>query len=181
MRTLSYRDLSSGQPRVSHASPLASIVDLTVEHPPVRLGGAGIPGASLPALLAGSSPRVAVLNTKARLGRARLACAANDCDALRDIAPTLLIRLQATQTDRSELEPLLPGILAQYLAVGLRMSIRWRAVSPLVAGSAPEDGDILDAVGPGLLGVDSTIGRTALGGRARARIDEAGLAVGFRL
>jgi phage tail-like protein len=159
----------------------ASIVDLTVEHPPLKLGGRGKPGSRLPTLLAGSSRRVAILNTKAVLGRARLSCATTDCDPLRDIAPTLLIRLQTTQASRAALEPVLPGILAQYLPAGLRVAIRWRLVSQSAADSADGAIEILDGVGPGLLGVDAVIGRAALAGRSRARLDETGLAVGFGL
>jgi hypothetical protein len=159
----------------------ASVVDLTVEHRPLCLGGAGRPGGRLPTLLAGSSLRVAVLGTKAVLGRARLSCAAGDCDPLREIAPTVLIRLRATQASRTELKPILAGILAQYLPAEVRVSLRWRVVSEALVGVTDDDGEILDAVGLGLLGTDSVIGRTALGGRARARIDEIGLGIGFRL
>jgi hypothetical protein len=79
------------------------------------------------------------------------------------------------------LEPVLAGILAQYLPAGLRVAIRWRLVSQPAADSADGAIAILDGVGPGLLGVDAVIGRAALAGRSRARLDETGLAVGFGL
>ena len=93
----------------------------------------------------------------------------------------LNILLTAQRTIRIATEPLLAGILAQYVPAGIKLSVRWRVVSAVIATMSDADGEVLDANGPGALGEDSFIGRTVLGGRASGRIDEAGLDLGFRL
>jgi phage tail-like protein len=157
-----------------------TVVDVTVDHPPARLGGPGSPGPALPMLLAGASPRAATLGAKAVLGRARLRCGANDCDPLRELVPTVRLELGAGAAQRRALEPVLDGLLAQYLPAGVHSVVRWSVVH----GSATLDvgeGMVLDANGPARLGEDSLLGRTVLAGRSFGVIDEDGLDIGFRL
>ena len=50
-----------------------------------------------------------------------------------------------------------------------------------IAEAPADDGELLDANGPGRLGADSEIGRVVLSGRGARRVDGAGLDIGFRL
>lgn len=157
------------------------VVDVTVDHAPLRIGGVGCAGGALPALLAGISPRIATLGGKAALGTARLACRPSDCNPLNDIVPTLQMLLTTTRATRAAVEPLLASILGQYLPVGLKVSVRWRVIPEFLFAAGGTEDDVLDANGPGVLGDDSIVGRTVLVGRSEGRIDDAGLSMGFRL
>ena len=161
------------------ASGSVAIRDNTVDREVIRLGGAGCPGAALPALIAGMSDRVAAFNHKAALGRVRLRCSPSDCDPLRVLAPGLRIRLTAPREVRLKVEPLVAAIVLQFIPAGLGLSIHWRTRP---AALAPQgDGEILDDNGPGILGSDSALARTVLAGRGANRISETGLDLGFRL
>ncbi|WP_395018479.1 phage tail protein [Dongia sp.] len=161
------------------ASGSVAIRDDTVDRDVIRLGGAGCPGAALPALIAGMSDRVAAFNHKAALGRVRLSCSPSDCDPLRVLAPGLRIVLTAPRDVRLKVEPLVGAILRQFIPAGLGLSIGWRTRP---AALAPQgDGEILDGNGPGILGSDSALARTVLAGRGANRISETGLDLGFRL
>jgi phage tail-like protein len=153
------------------------ITDFTVDHPPLGLGGHGRRGAPLPMLLAGPSARMAVLNGKSVIGRTRLACEGEDANPLGNIVPTIGISVTATRRAIAELQPLLMRVLERYVPAGVKVSIRWSAVAP----GGGDDGDLLDANGPGRVGRDASLGRTVLAGRSRGRIDDGGLGVGFRL
>jgi phage tail-like protein len=157
-----------------------TIVDVTVDHPPSRLGGPMSLGPALPMLLAGASPRAATLGAKAVLGRARLRYSANDCDPLRELVPTVRIELAADAAQRRALGPVLESLLAQYLPAGVHSVVSWRLVARPTTLDACEC-MVLDANGPARLGEDSLLGRTVLAGRSFGRIDESGLDIGFRL
>ena len=158
------------------ADGVARVTDVTVEHPPVRIGQRG---AALPMVLAGAPGTTATLGAKAVVGRARLSCAPGECDPLASLVPALRIVNMASQSARLELQPLLARVLAQYVPAGIRLSIRWQLV-PETAASA-EDALVLEGDGPGALGADSHLGRTVLAGRGAGRIDEAGFDIGVRL
>jgi phage tail-like protein len=150
-----------------------SIVDVTVDHAPIRLGGPGQAGRALPVLLAGLSPRVALLGGGMVMGRARLSRGMrSECDPLRALVPTVRIRLGVDRARRVMIEPALASVLAQYLPIGVAPSIYWDTRIGAV--------DALDADGPGAIGTDSIIGRTVLTGRTTS-IRESGLDIGFRL
>jgi phage tail-like protein len=152
-----------------------TVADLTVDYPPLRIGGRNCRGGSLPALLAGASSRVAILGGKAVLGRASLACAPDDCDPLRQLAPTVKIAVRGDRETRDQIQPLIGDVLAQYLPAGLRLLVAWKS------SVDDPDGEVVDAEGPGALNVDSSIGRTLLFGRSPGRIGEEGLEMGFSL
>jgi phage tail-like protein len=158
----------------------ARVIDLTVEHPPARIGGVGCgDGARLPLLLAGPAPNAPVLN-RAVLGQA---CLGVPCDPLRSISPCLRISIVAPQSVQRALAPLIGRILAQYVPAGLKVSVAWKVMSPLVASLEAGDDDVLvlDGNGPGRLGEDSEIGRVVIHRRGAVAVESAGLDVGFRL
>ena len=153
------------------------VTDLTVAHAPTPLGGGSCRGVRLPALLAGASPVAPVLGGKAVLGRT---CLGVPCDPLACVAPTVHVELTVDRARHRVLEPLLSQILAQYVPAGITVKTSWRVQSPLLA-NASDDEDILDDLGPGVLGTDSEVGRTLLAGRISASLDDTGLDSGFRL
>jgi phage tail-like protein len=154
-----------------------SIVDLTVDHAPIRIGGGDTSGGALPALLAGVSMRAAILGTKAVLGRSLLC---TDADPLKVIVPMLRISLTASREIQQALEKLLRRVLLQYIPAGVKLSIRWN-VAGLEFDEIEENGIVLDANGPGMIGRNSSLGRTVVGGRGGNKLGEAGLGIGFRL
>jgi phage tail-like protein len=156
----------------------ARIVDLTVDHAPLRLGGHGCTGSPLPVLLAGASPAAPILGSKAVLGRA---CLGVPCDPLRCVVPTVRIELTASRAVHAALAPVLEHIVAQYVPAAMKVTAAWRLTSAFLASIDRDEGDVLDGVGPGALGSDSEIGRTVLGGRGVGRLDDLGLDLGFRL
>jgi phage tail-like protein len=155
-----------------------SLVDLTADYVPLRVGGGGQAGAALPALLAGVPRSLPRLSGKARLGRARLDCATTRCDPMETIFPTLRIELATTAEIKQAVAPLLDTILADYVPAGLRTEIRWRVLPAALLSEADEL--VLDGNGPGTIGGDSMLGRTVLAGRA-AGVGSLGVGMGFRL
>jgi phage tail-like protein len=153
------------------------IADLTVDHPPMRLGGACGDGARLPMLLAGALPSAPILGTRTVLGRA---CLGVSADPMRTLVPTLRIEIDAARSVHRELGPLLERILSQYVPAGIKVVVAWRVMSEALAALDPADGEVLDANGPGRIGQDSELGRVVLGGRG-GTLDGAGLDVGFPL
>jgi phage tail-like protein len=159
----------------------ARVVDLTVDHPPVRIGGPGCgSGPRLPLLLAGPAPNAPVLNAGTVLGRA---CLGVPCDPLGSISPALRISIVAPHAVQRTLEPLVARILTQYVPAGIKVSVSWTVMSPLAASLDAGDDDVLvlDGNSPGRLGEDSEIGRVVISRRGAAAVDSAGLDVGFRL
>lgn len=151
------------------------IVDLTVDHAPIRLGGCRQSSGVLPALLAGASIGTPTLGEKAVLGSARLC---GDGNPLAAIIPTLQIHIIAPQKLRQVFEDLLRRVVLQYIPAGIALLIRWSAsetASPDVIG---ENGILLDDLHLGTLGEDSAIGHSRIGGRERGRIGETGFAMG---
>jgi hypothetical protein len=149
----------------------AGVQDLTVDYDASFLNGAGRTGARLPALLAGTfGPSLG----KAVIGHARLCPGTDPLDVL---APTVRIEVAVGRDAGRTLEPLLQRVLLQYIPAGMKTDVRW--LDPTATGDLDE-GLVLDANGPGLLGRDSAIGRTVIGGR-RGRLDHCGLSLGFTL
>jgi phage tail-like protein len=156
------------------------ILDVTADAGVVRLGGEGCSGVRLPALLAGASPRAAVLSEKTVLGRARLPCADSEADPLADLAARVRISIQASAELRHMLEPILTSLLAQYVPAELRLQIRWQLA---VAGSDPEGTAILilDEAGPARLAEGSRLGRTTLSGKWAHRLTDPGSGLRLQL
>jgi phage tail-like protein len=152
-----------------------TLTDLTVDHPPLRLGGADCRGSALPALLAGPGPGVPVLGEKTRLGALRLACPATDAGPLRELVPRVRVQILAPREAERALGSLVPRVLGQYLPADVRVSLRWAARS-----AGEHAALVLDANGPAALGGDSVLGRVVLSGRAGS-LGDAGLELGFRL
>ena len=153
------------------------IADLTVDHPPTRLGGACGAGARLPMLLAGPLPSAPILGTRTVLGRA---CLGVSADPMRILVPTLRIDIEGARSIHRAVGPLLERILSQYVPAGIKVVVAWRVMSEALAALDPDDGEVLDANGPGRIGQDSELGRVVLGGRG-GTLDGAGLDVGFPL
>lgn len=157
----------------------ARIVDLTVDHPPMRIGGRDCRGgARLPLMLAGPAAHAPVLGVRAVLGRA---CLGVPCDPLRSIVPALRVAATAPRATRRVLEPLMGRVLAQYVPAGVNVEISWKVMSAALAVVDADEGEVLDANGPGRLGDDSEIGRVVISRRGAVAADDAGLDVGFRL
>jgi phage tail-like protein len=157
----------------------ARAIDLTVDHPPLRIGGDGCESrARLPMLLAGPAGNAPVLGEQMVLGRA---CLGVPGDPLRSVVPTLRIAIAAVPAVKRELEPLIDRVLAQYVPAGLRVVIAWNVISTVLAATDDEEVEVLDGYGPGRLGEDSELGRVVLGRRGAVAIDGPGLDVGFRL
>ena len=151
------------------------IVDLMTEHPPLVLGASG---AHLPGLLAGTPAWVARLSGKAGLGRARLSCSGADCDPLKSLAPTVALKLAASSATRKALEPVLAGVLNQFMPAGVRAVVRWIAPG---SGATLGDRPALEGAAPALLGSDSRLGRAIVQGNSTNQIDAQGLDPGFHL
>jgi phage tail-like protein len=151
------------------------IVDLTVDHAPIRLGGCGQSSGVLPALLAGASLLTPTLGGKAVLGRARLC---GDGDPLAAIVATLRVRITAPQKLRQMFDDLLRRVLLQYAPAGITLFIRWIATEIASSDVIGENGILLDDFHLGTLGEDSAIGHSRIGGRERGRIGEAGFDMG---
>jgi phage tail-like protein len=151
------------------------ILDLTVEHAPIRLGGCGGSSGVLPALLAGVPLRTPTLGEKAVLGRARLC---GDSNPLAAIIPTLRIHIIAPQKMQKALEDLLRRVLLQYIPAGITLVIRWAAAEMVAQDTIGENGIVLDDFHVGTLGEESAIGHSRIGGHDRGRIGEAGFDMG---
>ena len=160
-------------------SGAARVTDATVDHPVTPLGGGGRRGAELPLILAGASPRIATLNVKAVLGRARIRCNTSDVDPLRAIVPTVTIRIAAERGAAAALTPILPRLMSMYLPAGVVVRLRWQTTP--FADALDDDGIRLDAAGPGRLGDTSRIGQTVLGGRAARGLTDTGVDTDLRL
>jgi phage tail-like protein len=151
------------------------LVDLTVDRAPVRLGGCGGCGASLPAILPGAPLRAPVLGSKAVVGRA---CLGSNADPLSTIAPTLRIRIAASRDAQAGLEDLMLRVLGQFVPAGLNIVVRWRDASMIVSDVIGEDGIVLDDPHIGTLGRDTTTGQSRIGGRDRGRLGDIGFGMG---
>jgi phage tail-like protein len=151
------------------------IVDLTVQHAPIRLGGCGGSSGVLPALLAGVPLRTPTLGEKAVLGRARLC---GDSNPLTAIVPTVRIRITAPQKMQKDLAELLQRVVLQYIPAGVTLVIRWIAAAMVPQDVIGESGMVLDDFHSGVLGEDSAVGHSRIGGRDRGRIGEAGFDMG---
>jgi phage tail-like protein len=156
-------------------SATVEFTDVTVECPPVRLGGGGQSGGCLPALLPGVSLRTPTLGSRAVIGHACLGAVA---DPLAAIVPTLRIRIFAAQSTQNKLEDLLGRILLQYIPAGLNLSIRWRDIALVAQDILSEDGFTLDGPHVGSLGADATIGQSRIGGRDRGKLGDTGFGMG---
>jgi phage tail-like protein len=165
------------------AQAVIRVEDVTVDHPLTGLGGARSPGPAFPVLLAGVPARIARTNRASRLNRTALVCDPDDAaDPLRFIVPTLVLTIRASHDAREAIEPVLAPVLTQYVPAGVRVRIRWRPfVGPRMTPLPPDALMVLDAQGPGVLDLDSVLGRTVLATRAPARIGRDGLDVGFRI
>jgi phage tail-like protein len=144
------------------------VVDLTVEHPPARLGrrGMDVQGtASLPLLLAGPPRSLPILGSRAVLGRTRLCAPASEIDPLAVVVPTLRIEITAARGLRTRLEPVLERVIAQYVPAGLRVALRWLSPGGGLRDEGNTDVTVLDGQRPATLGGQSEIGRAVLGGR----------------
>jgi phage tail-like protein len=157
------------------------VSDLTADSAPARLGGNGRAGPGLPLMLAGPSPRVALLDGQARLNRTCLSRSPRDCDPLEHLIPTVRVVIDAPRESRRLLETLLPDVVAQFVPLEVRVTIRWRAAEPGLSMLGPIDDRRLDAEGPGALDDDSVLGRTRLVGRRTRGIEEADFDGGYRL
>jgi phage tail-like protein len=156
------------------------VIDVTVDHAPMRLGGTGCAdGAHLPMLVTGAPRKTPILGSRARLGVVCLGPGV-PCDPLRTIVPTLRIGIAAPRGASSGLSALVERVVMQYVPAGIRVAIRWTTIAPWLAPEA-DDIEVLDANSPGRLGDDSEIGRIVLSGRGAHRVDGAGLDLGFRL
>lgn len=147
------------------------VVDLTVEHPPARLGrrGMDVQGtAALPLLLAGPPRSLPILGSRAVLGRSRLCAPASEIDPLEVVVPTLRIEISAARGLRSRLEPVLERVIAQYVPAGLRVALRWLSPGAGLRDEGNTDVIVLDGQRPATLGGQSEIGRAVLGGRPAA-------------
>jgi phage tail-like protein len=151
------------------------ILDFTVEHAPIRLGGCGGSSGVLPALLAGVPLGTPTLGDKAVLGRARLC---GDNNPLAAIIPTLRIRITAPQKMHKALEDLLRRVLLQYIPAGITLFIRWAAAEMAAHDVIGESGILLDDFHLSTLGEDSAVGHSRIGGHDRGRIGEAGFDMG---
>jgi len=150
------------------------ILDLTVQHAPIRLGCGGSSGV-LPALLAGVPLRTPTLGEKAVLGRARLC---GDSNPLAAIVPTVRIRITAPQKMQKDRAELLQRVVLQYIPAGITLVIRWIAAEMVPQDVIGESGMVLDDFHSGVLGEDSAVGHSRIGGRDRGRIGEAGFDMG---
>ncbi len=157
--------------------PAASVefADMTVDHAPVRLGGRGLRGGSLPAVLPGASLEVPLLGVKAVVGRA---CLGGNADPLASIAPTVRIRIAASQDTQAALEDLIPRVVDQYVPAGMNVVIRWRDASIMPADVISGDGMLLDGPRTGTLGRDTAIGQSRIGGRDRGSLGDIGFGMG---
>lgn len=161
----------------SLVGPKATVdfVDVTVDHPPVRLGGCGERGARLPAVLPGVSLQAPVLGTKAVVGRA---CLGSNADPLAAVVPTLRIRIAASRHAQKALEDLMLSVLEQYVPAGMTIVVRWRDASMISPDVIGENGITLDAPHTGALSRDSAIGQSRIGGRDRGRLGDTGFGMG---
>lgn len=163
-----------------------SVVDSFADHPPLPLGGQGHGGPRLPMLLPGTPPGLARTDSLSRLDATRLPGGDDRNDPLRYLVPTIRIHLATRRATREAIEPLLDGLLADYLPAGLVWQFCWRTLPtvPVPPGTLhDQDGEplILEAAGPATLDHDSTLGRSVLAGLPTRRLDANGLAPGFRL
>jgi|GEM_PF-3511080 len=164
------------------AQAVIRIDDLTADHPLIGLGGAQTKGPAFPVLLAGVPARIAKTNRSSRLNRTSLACGPGADDPLLYIVPTLSVTIRASHDMRAAIAPVLASVLAQYVPAGVRVRIGWRPFAGPRMTPLPADAlMVLDAQGPGVLDLDSVLGRTVLATRAPGRIGRDGLDLGFRI
>lgn len=161
----------------SLAGPDATVefADMTVDHAPVRLGGCGQRGGSLPSVLPGASLQAPVLATKAVIGRA---CLGASADPLATVVPTLRIRIAASSQQHKALEVLMPRVLGQYVPAGMNIVIRWRNAAMIPPDVIGENGMTLDGPRSVTLGRDGAIGQGRIGGRDRGSLSNIGFGMG---
>lgn len=158
------------------------IDDVGVEHGFACLAGAGMGGARLPALLAGWPQDAIVLDTKACLGRGRLADPTRPApDVATWLAGRVDIEIAATPTEQRAWSPWLGALLEAMTPLTARLRLRWSATTAQPANPVLDAALSLAADPPNRLGDGATLGRSRLQGRRASTLDDAGAAPGLRL
>lgn len=160
----------------------ARVDDVGVAHGFARLSAAGSGGARLPALLSGWPDDAIVLDTKACLGRGRLADPARPApDAAAWLAGRVEVEIAATPTEQRAWSPWLGPLLEAMTPLTARLRLRWTATTALPAVPVLDATLSLAADPPNRLGDGATLGRSRLEGRRGSALDDAGAAPGLRL
>lgn len=143
-----------------------TIRDRTTRLIPVALGGPGLAGSRLPALLGGASPRSPRLNRRLVIGTTRLS-PAEGAERLTPM-PEVIVRIPATGGERRRLGKAVRQMAEAMVPAGVRLTLRWapwRADGPARAADGLA---LVEGPQPPELG-DGRLGRVVLGGR-RGRI-----------
>jgi hypothetical protein len=156
--------------------------DVGVAHGFARLSAAGTGGARLPALLAGWPDDAIVLDTKACLGRGRLADPARPApDTAAWLAGRVEVEIAATPTEQRAWSPWLGPLVEAMTPLTARLRLRWTATTALPTIPVLDATLSLAADPPNRLGDGATLGRSRLEGRRGSALDDAGAAPGLRL
>lgn len=147
-----------------------SVVDQRERMVPIVLGGADVPGDTLPALLSGPSRRDPRLNARLTLGRTAL-CSVAPSDARAVASPRVAVTIPATARERLRFAVAVRGMVEAMVPAGVRLQLRWAPWRDR-DGAPPADtmSTIIDPV-PLTLDDGPSIGRALLGGRREPWLD----------
>ena len=159
------------------------IVNSSVDLSPVILAGNGHAGATrLPAVLLGRPQSYAVLGSPhAVLGRTHLKCE-DEVQCPRDlIEGHLRIQIGAEAEQNAEVAAILPYLIRDYVPIGLRIDLRWRAADEAGFGRRLDEDFVLGGYRPAALDRRAVVGRTFLSPEGMGKLAPDGIAGGFIL
>jgi phage tail-like protein len=151
------------------------VQDRTRQLSAVTLGGGAFPGSRLPALLAGPSARLPMLNARLVLGGTPLR-PANPC-ADGSIAPTpeVAVTIPASGRERRRHESTVRQMLEALIPAGVRLRLRWTEWSGTAGAAAAGLATSVVEPRPLHIGEGQALGAARVGGRRQPRIDRDGM------
>ena len=147
------------------------VVDRTEQLIPIALGGGGVGGRALPAMLAGPSIRVPRLSARLVLGKTRLVATDACAELLLAPGPEILVSIPARVREQQLYRDAVAQMIEAMVPAGVRVRLRW---TPWRGHGAVRPEDVLTMLGvpePVRLGAGPALGRARTGGRPAARLD----------
>ena len=150
------------------------VVDRTELLIPIALGGGGVGGRALPAMLAGPSVKVPKLNARLVLGTTGL-CKTDVCaESLLAPGPEILVVIPARVREQQLYRDAVPQMIEQMVPAGVRVRLRWTPWRGQSAVMSSEMMNVLEVPERVSLGAGPALGRARTGGRIGPRLDGQG-------
>jgi phage tail-like protein len=147
-----------------------AIEDFGADYEASRVGGKNCTGAMLPCVLMGVPRTIAVLGERAPLCSTRLTCDISRESPVAPFAQKLRIDIATTPRVRAAMSDTLAQMLNDVLPFGSQPMIRWPRPTASTAESL-----VLEGIGPALLGSQSELGNSVVGGDTHPALTDCGL------